>query len=101
MPKISFSSLWFAFGTLMGACFVQSTALAQNLEYPPGYKEVTYESGWIKGSDQTTQCAGLVARHHPGKQYRIVKSWEDQKFENPTLRLESRYNYHCTLLIKE
>lgn len=77
------------------------SVIAQTLELPDGYRQVVYETGWINGSDQGTQCANFVRLHHPGAQWKILDSGEDQKFENEILRIDSRYKYWCKLLIKE
>ena len=74
---------------------------AQTLKYPPGYSVHSYESGWIKGSTQAIQCAARVAEHHPGAEWSIVSSSEVGKWGNKHLRTDRRYNYFCTLLIKD
>ncbi len=67
---------------------------------PPGYEVVTLSTGWIRGSTQEVQCAGLARQHYPNQPYQVISVREEQQFENPTFRTNSRYNYHCTMLVK-
>ena len=87
----------FSIGMLM-----QSNAMAQGEQsiLPEGYKVDTLTSGWQKGGSPRIICAGMVAKTYPNKPFQIDSLWEEQKFDNPTFRTNSRYNYHCRVTIK-
>ena len=88
-------------GGIAALCVVGS-ALAQSPTdiLPPGYAYEAFESGWLgPGNNPTAVCAGLVRAKHGNRKYAITATSESQKFRIPELRIDSQYQYRCTVLL--
>lgn len=78
------------------------SALAQSPAdiLPPGYEYESFESSWLgPGNGPEAVCAGLVRQKHGNRRYAITSVSESQKFRIPELRIDSQYQYRCTVLL--
>ncbi|MEF8701443.1 MAG: hypothetical protein V5B33_19470 [Candidatus Accumulibacter sp. UW20] len=67
---------------------------------PPGYAYESFESDWLgPGNNPQDVCAGLVRKKHGNRKYAITAVGESQKFRIPELRIDSQYQYRCTVLL--
>src|SRR3954462_4523346 len=87
--------------SLITICAI-STAFAQDSTsvLPPGYTLQSFESGWLgPGNNPPDVCAGLVRQQFPNQRYQIMSVGENQRFRIPELRIDSLYQYRCSVLI--
>lgn len=97
--KITVPAAWLAG---IAALCASNSALAQSPTdiLPPGYVYESFESSWLgPGNNPTDVCAGLVRKKYGNRKYAITSVGESQKFRIPELRIDSQYQYRCTVLL--
>lgn len=92
----------FGLGTILSLGAI-GAASAQSMTdiLPKGYTQDSFESDWLGPNNNPTDvCAGMVRRKYGNRQYAITATDESQRYREPTFRVDSQYQYRCTVLLK-
>lgn len=97
--KKTVAAVWLA--SIATLC-ASNSAIAQSPTdiLPPGYAYESFESSWLgPGNNPPDVCAGLVRKKYGNRKYAITSVGESQRYRIPELRIDSQYQYRCTVLL--